>query len=73
MLFLISPGRSRKRNGCVAWVEDMVVDVEFGGRGIALEVFGCRSGMSQWNVAVEVESLGNTVAQEVSLWNEACQ
>jgi len=29
--------------------------------------------MSQWNVAQEVESLGKEVAQEVSLWNEACQ
>lgn len=29
--------------------------------------------VSLWNVAVDVGSLGKEVAQEVSLWNDACQ
>lgn len=32
MLFLISPGKSRKRNGCVAGVEDMAAVVVGGWR-----------------------------------------
>ena len=78
MLFRISPGRSRKRNGCVAWVEDMMAvvvdDVSWAWIILAKVVWGCRKEyVSLWNVAVVVGLLGKEVAQEVLLWNDACQ